>query len=120
RRHDTGPPRALPRRPAARRTARRPRRDAGDRGPPGGDVRRPRRRADQDLGRVGRPSRLLHRLDPGPGRDPVGRDEGAAMTVHFVGAGPGAADLITLRAAAMLAAADVVLYPGTYLDAEVL
>jgi len=42
------------------------------------------------------------------------------VTVHFVGAGPGAADLITLRAAAMLAAADVVLYPGTYLDAEVL
>lgn len=42
------------------------------------------------------------------------------MTVHFVGAGPGAADLITLRAAAMLAAADVVLYPGTYLDEEVL
>jgi precorrin-4/cobalt-precorrin-4 C11-methyltransferase len=42
------------------------------------------------------------------------------MTVHFVGAGPGAADLITLRAAAMLAVADVVLYPGTYLDNEVL
>jgi precorrin-4/cobalt-precorrin-4 C11-methyltransferase len=42
------------------------------------------------------------------------------MTVHFVGAGPGAADLITVRAATMLAAADVVLYPGTYLDAEVL
>jgi precorrin-4/cobalt-precorrin-4 C11-methyltransferase len=42
------------------------------------------------------------------------------VTIHFVGAGPGAADLITLRAATMLAAADVVLYPGTYLDAEVL
>jgi precorrin-4/cobalt-precorrin-4 C11-methyltransferase len=42
------------------------------------------------------------------------------VTVHFVGAGPGAADLITLRAATMLAAADVVLFPGTYLDAEVL
>ena len=42
------------------------------------------------------------------------------MTVHFVGAGPGAADLITVRAARMLAAADVVLYPGTYLDHEVL
>ena len=42
------------------------------------------------------------------------------MTVHFVGAGPGAADLITLRAAALLAAADVCLYPGTYLDQDVL
>lgn len=42
------------------------------------------------------------------------------MTLHFVGAGPGAADLITLRAASMLASADVVLYPGTYIDAAVL
>lgn len=42
------------------------------------------------------------------------------MTVHFVGAGPGAADLLTVRATRMLGAADVVLYPGTYLDPEVL
>lgn len=42
------------------------------------------------------------------------------MSVHFVGAGPGAADLLTVRATRLLAAAEVVLYPGTYLDPGVL
>ncbi len=42
------------------------------------------------------------------------------MTIHFVGAGPGAADLLTVRATRLLAAAHLVLYPGTYLDPEVL
>ena len=42
------------------------------------------------------------------------------MTIHFVGAGPGAADLLTVRATRLLAEARVVLYPGTYIDPEVL
>lgn len=42
------------------------------------------------------------------------------MTIHFVGAGPGAADLLTVRATRLLAEAALVLYPGTYLDPAVL
>ena len=42
------------------------------------------------------------------------------MTVHFVGAGPGAADLLTVRATALLSVAGVILYPGTYIDRAVL
>jgi len=43
-----------------------------------------------------------------------------SVTVHFVGAGPGAADLLTVRAVTLLGSAPVVLYPGTYIDAEAL
>lgn len=42
------------------------------------------------------------------------------MTVHFIGAGPGAGDLLTVRAVRLLQSSEVCLYAGTYLDAEVL
>jgi precorrin-4/cobalt-precorrin-4 C11-methyltransferase len=42
------------------------------------------------------------------------------MTVHFVGAGPGAADLITVRAQRLLAECSVCLYAGSLVPAEVL
>ena len=42
------------------------------------------------------------------------------MTVHFVGAGPGAADLITVRAQRLLAECPVCLYAGSLVPAEVL
>jgi precorrin-4/cobalt-precorrin-4 C11-methyltransferase len=42
------------------------------------------------------------------------------MTVHFIGAGPGAADLLTLRAVSLLNRSPICLYAGTYVTAEVL
>jgi precorrin-4/cobalt-precorrin-4 C11-methyltransferase len=52
------------------------------------------------------------------------RDEGVltrvAATVHFIGAGPGAADLLTLRAQRLIAAAPVCLYAGALVPPEVL
>lgn len=42
------------------------------------------------------------------------------MTVHFIGAGPGAADLITLRARDMIARCPVCLYAGSIIPKEVL
>lgn len=42
------------------------------------------------------------------------------MTVHFIGAGPGAADLLTLRAVRLLEQSATCLYAGTYLDDTVL
>ena len=42
------------------------------------------------------------------------------MTVHFIGAGPGAPDLITLRGANLLAACPVCLYAGSIVSPELL
>jgi precorrin-4/cobalt-precorrin-4 C11-methyltransferase len=42
------------------------------------------------------------------------------VTVHFIGAGPGAPDLLTLRAVDLLAASPVCLYAGSLVPAEVL
>jgi precorrin-4/cobalt-precorrin-4 C11-methyltransferase len=42
------------------------------------------------------------------------------MTVHFIGAGPGAADLITLRAQRLIAGCPVCVYAGALVSAEVL
>ena len=42
------------------------------------------------------------------------------MTVHFIGAGPGAADLITVRGRALIRAAPVVLYAGSLVPREVI
>ncbi|MCX3062310.1 precorrin-4 C(11)-methyltransferase [Streptomyces beihaiensis] len=42
------------------------------------------------------------------------------MTVYFIGAGPGAADLITLRGARTLAACQVCLYAGSLVPREML
>lgn len=40
--------------------------------------------------------------------------------IHFVGAGPGAPDLITVRGAALLAQADMVVYAGSLVNPELL
>jgi precorrin-4/cobalt-precorrin-4 C11-methyltransferase len=42
------------------------------------------------------------------------------MTVHFIGAGPGAADLVTLRAARIIESAPVCLYAGALVPRELL
>ena len=42
------------------------------------------------------------------------------MTVHFIGAGPGAADLLTLRGRDILASSPVCLYAGSIVPAEML
>ena len=40
--------------------------------------------------------------------------------VHFIGAGPGAPDLITLRGARLLGEADVIIYAGSLVNPALL
>ena len=63
---------------------------------------------------------VSHEADPArrrgrtpPGHRSHGGSAAARMTVHFIGAGPGAPDLITLRGRDLIAAADMVLYAGS-------
>jgi precorrin-4/cobalt-precorrin-4 C11-methyltransferase len=50
----------------------------------------------------------------------VERGQGPRLTVHFIGAGPGAADLLTLRAVRLVESSPVCVFAGTYIDAAIL
>jgi precorrin-4/cobalt-precorrin-4 C11-methyltransferase len=53
--------------------------------------------------------------------DDAGHDlVGDPMTIHFIGAGPGAADLITVRGQRVLASSPVCLYAGSLVPVELL
>jgi precorrin-4/cobalt-precorrin-4 C11-methyltransferase len=47
-------------------------------------------------------------------------DEGLRVSVHFIGAGPGAADLLTIRAVRLIKSSPVCVYAGSYIDTEIL
>jgi precorrin-4/cobalt-precorrin-4 C11-methyltransferase len=42
------------------------------------------------------------------------------VTVHFIGAGPGAADLLTVRAVRLIESCPVCVYAGTYIEDQIL
>jgi precorrin-4/cobalt-precorrin-4 C11-methyltransferase len=50
----------------------------------------------------------------------VERPQGSDVTVHFIGAGPGAPDLLTLRGARLIGECPVCVYAGSLVPAEVL
>ena len=60
----------------------------------------------------------VHRLASRDARDAVGGHQ--AMTVYFIGAGPGAADLITVRGQRLLSRCPVCLYAGSIMPDDLL
>src|SRR5205807_6488686 len=90
---------------------------------------RARARADGDplrrrTGGAGR-RRPLGAADPAADRGRkrdlcAGRQRGAIMSVHFIGAGPGAADLITVRGRDLLGRCPVCLYAGSIVPPDLL
>src|SRR5690606_27107122 len=80
----------------------------------------PRRRAGPPPRRAGRAAGRVHRLAPRDARHRLDGPEGHPVTVHFVGAGPGAADLITVRGLRVLESAPVCLYAGSLVPRELL
>ena len=79
---------------------------------------RHRRRAAPVSALPRRAGRRLHRLASRDAGHPVGGDE--AMTVYFIGAGPGAADLITVRGQRLLQRCPVCLYAGSIMPDDLL
>ena len=82
-----------------------------------------RRNADAALGRTSRCGRRQAGLPPRHDGHAVERHQttrGDAMTVHFIGAGPGAPDLLTLRGADLIARCPVCLYAGSLVNPEIL
>jgi precorrin-4/cobalt-precorrin-4 C11-methyltransferase len=47
-------------------------------------------------------------------------DQGRLVTIHFIGAGPGAADLLTVRAVRLIGSSPVCVYAGSYIDEQIL
>jgi precorrin-4/cobalt-precorrin-4 C11-methyltransferase len=63
---------------------------------------------------------IVPRIAAGTATCAIGHRRRAVMTVHFIGAGPGAADLITVRGRDLLGRCPVCLYAGSIVPPELL